>query len=92
MLPRNLTWNPIPPVINPCCNRVLFGVVPDLVKGMRRRDFINVVAGSAVTWPLRAHAQQPAKKMLRVGTVSSLQRSSSPTWAAFLRRLAELGY
>jgi putative tryptophan/tyrosine transport system substrate-binding protein len=27
---------------------------------MRRRDFINVVAGSAITWPLVASAQQPA--------------------------------
>jgi putative tryptophan/tyrosine transport system substrate-binding protein len=29
--------------------------------------------------------------MLRVGTVSALQQSS-PTWAAFMRRMAELGY
>jgi putative tryptophan/tyrosine transport system substrate-binding protein len=27
---------------------------------MRRRDFIKVIAGSAVTWPLVAHAQQSA--------------------------------
>jgi putative tryptophan/tyrosine transport system substrate-binding protein len=43
-------------------------------------------------WPLAARAQQTlVKKMLRVGTVAGTQQSS-PQWAAFLRRMAELGY
>src|SRR6266487_6946142 len=59
---------------------------------MRRRDFIKGVAGGAAAWPFAAHAQQPlVKKMLRVGTVAGTQQSS-PQWAAFLRRMAELGY
>ena len=57
---------------------------------MRRREFITLLGGAAA-WPLAARAQQSAKKMLRVGTVSGTQKSS-PQWAAFLRRLAELGY
>ena len=55
-----------------------------------RRELL-VAFGGAAAWPLAARAQQPAKKMLRIGTVSALQQSS-PTWAAFMRRMAELGY
>src|SRR5262249_18489581 len=57
---------------------------------MKRRAFITLIAGAAA-WPLAARAQQLAKKMLRVGTVSGSQKSS-PQWAAFVRRMAELGY
>ena len=57
---------------------------------MRRREFIALLGGAAA-WPLAARAQQAAKKMLRVGTVSATQKLS-PQWIAFLRRMAELGY
>jgi putative tryptophan/tyrosine transport system substrate-binding protein len=58
---------------------------------MRRREFITLIGGAASAWPHAARAQQPAKKILRVGTVSALQQSS-PQWVAFVRRLAELDY
>jgi putative tryptophan/tyrosine transport system substrate-binding protein len=57
---------------------------------VKRREFITLVGGAAA-WPLAARAQQPAKKMLRVGTVSGTPKLS-PQWIAFLRRMAELGY
>ena len=57
---------------------------------MRRRDFIKVVAGSAVSWPLAAHAQQP---MPVVGFVDggSLDASAARA-AAFRKGLSETGY
>src|SRR5262245_12677689 len=56
-----------------------------------RRELLAALGGAAAAWPLAARAQQAAKKMLRIGTVSALQQSS-PQWAAFMRRMAELGY
>src|SRR5215470_16033963 len=56
---------------------------------MRRREVIGLL-GSAAAWPLATRAQQPAK-MLRVGTVAGTPKSS-PHWAAFERRMGELGY
>ena len=58
---------------------------------MRRREFIAFFGGAAAEWPLAARAQQSAQKMLRLGTVSAIQQSS-PQWAAFMRRMTELGY
>jgi putative ABC transport system substrate-binding protein len=58
---------------------------------VKRREFITLLGGAAAAWPLAPRAQQLAKKILRVGTVSGSQKSS-PQWAAFVRRMAELGY
>ena len=55
---------------------------------MRRRDFITLLGGAAA-WPSAARAQQP--KMLRVGYSGILPREASH-YAAFEKRMAELGY
>jgi ABC-type uncharacterized transport system substrate-binding protein len=56
---------------------------------MRRRKFISLLGGAAATWPLAVVAQSP--KMLRVGYSGMLPRDA-PHYAAFERRMAELGY
>jgi putative ABC transport system substrate-binding protein len=56
---------------------------------MKRREFVMLIAGAATTWPFTACAQSEGK--LRVGMVAAQPRSSPP-YAAFLQRLAELGY
>ena len=56
---------------------------------MRRREFITLLGGVAVVWPLTARAQRPA--LLRVGFVGVKPRES-PLYANFLRRMAQLGY
>ena len=55
---------------------------------MRRREFIFALGGAAIAWPFAARAQP---KMLRVGFVG-MQPRESPLYAAFLKRMAELGY
>jgi hypothetical protein len=36
---------------------------------MRRRDFIKVVAGSAITWPPAARGQQNTAQIARTGII-----------------------
>lgn len=54
---------------------------------MRRRDFIAILGGAAVTGPLVARAQQ--QKSWRIGCLSSGRLDSLDS---FRRRIAEMGY
>ena len=56
---------------------------------IKRREFVVLLGGAAAAWPLAAHAQPP--KMLRVGYSGMLPREA-PHYAAFEKRMAELGY
>jgi ABC-type uncharacterized transport system substrate-binding protein len=61
---------------------------------MRRRDFINLLAGTTVLWPLAAHAQQ-AERTRRIGVLMSLAADDKEGQArveAFLQGLRELGW
>lgn len=60
---------------------------------MRRRDFIIVVAGSAITWPLAARAQQ-RDRVRRIGVLSSFtdDAETQALVVAFKQRLQELGW
>ena len=57
---------------------------------MRRREFITLIAGATVVWPVMARAQQQPK-MLHVGFVG-IQPREAPVYTNFLKRMAELGY
>src|SRR6516162_4621274 len=58
---------------------------------MRRREFITLVGGTAVSWPLAAYAQQPGK-LPTIGFLGTTTASAWGPWtAAFVQRLRELG-
>jgi putative tryptophan/tyrosine transport system substrate-binding protein len=58
---------------------------------MRRRDFITIVAGSAVPWPLAARAQQPDKIPV-IGFIGPDAANWTAWTAAFAERLVQLGW
>jgi putative tryptophan/tyrosine transport system substrate-binding protein len=61
---------------------------------VRRREFITLLGGAAVAWPLAARAQQ-ADRMRRVGVIQTLAGDNPEERvriAAFLRGLQELGW
>src|SRR5262245_33364620 len=58
---------------------------------MRRRDFIAILGGAAVAWPLRARGQQQPTRLARIG----LLRAAGPDekdFTAFRSGLRALGY
>src|SRR5205809_2206732 len=58
---------------------------------MRRREFISLLGGAAVGWPVAANAQQAAK-VARIGLLAGNLAASPHLPEAFLQGLRDLGY
>jgi hypothetical protein len=61
-------------------------------KQMKRRQFIALLGGTTLAWPLAARAQQPAN-MPTVGFMGAATPSVASLWVvAFVHRLRQLGW
>ena len=60
--------------------------------GVKRREFITLVGGAAVAWPVTAHAQQAAKPVPRIGVLLFGTPETDPNLGAFRAGLRDLGY
>src|SRR5262245_12669204 len=58
---------------------------------MRRREFITLLGGAAVGWPVAANAQQPAK-IARIGWLGHNLARNPQVREAFRQGLRDLGY
>jgi len=63
---------------------------------MRRRQFIKILGGATVAWPLAARAQQQGEQTRRIGVLMAALSANDPEGqarvAAFLQGLQELGW
>jgi len=61
---------------------------------MRRREFITLLGGAAVAWPLKAHAQQP-ERMRRIGVLAPtapVDAEAQTRFAALRQGLQRFGW
>jgi len=62
-----------------------------MIAAMKRREFIAVLGGAAVAWPVSAHAQQPAMPVIGVLDARSPATTENPL-RAFREGLKDTGY
>src|SRR2546429_3714800 len=73
------------------CNLALAGRGRMPFDQLKRRDFITLLGGAAVAWPLAAQAQQSGKTP-RVGYIRAGTPNNDPFREEFVRGMRDFGY
>jgi ABC-type uncharacterized transport system substrate-binding protein len=56
---------------------------------LKRREFITLLGGAAAAWPLAARAQQPTRKIVKLGFLQAFRNENT---VAFVQGLRSAGY
>src|ERR1041384_764806 len=59
---------------------------------MRRREFLGVLGGAAIGWPVAGKAQRAGKAAPRVGVLLYSTPTTDPNYGSFCRGMGDLGY
>jgi len=59
---------------------------------VRRREFISLFGGTAIAWPLAAHAQQSRDRARGIGVLIPEDAETEALVVAFRQRFQELGW
>jgi putative tryptophan/tyrosine transport system substrate-binding protein len=72
---------------------VCYGVILDRrTEPLKRREFITLLGGTAVAWPLAAHSQQPERRIGVLMSTAADDPEGQARFAAFRDSLQQLGW